>query len=169
MQTMAELLEELGMLGGSFFFFRTANKRNEKTYLITTLAYQLSLIVPHFDDYIAAKIDRDPAVFSRALAVQMKELITDPMSAAARHDSHSSAWCYTMLVDGLDECSPPESQCEIFTLSVQFCFISFPLHYRKSSRIYHSGHLLFSNNYKTSAITCFRQHIQSKMRTYTYF
>ncbi len=116
MQTMAELLQELGILGGSFFFFRSANKRNKKTHLITTLAYQLSLIVPHLDDYIAATIDRDPSVFSRTLAVQMKELIIDPMSAAACHDPHSSEWHYTMLVDGLDECSPSDSHREIITL-----------------------------------------------------
>ncbi len=116
MQTIAERLEELGILGGSFFFFSTGNKRNEKTHLITTLAYQLSLIVPHLDNYIAATIDRDPSVFSRTLAVQMKKLIIEPMSSASHHDPRSNEWCYTMLVDGLDECSPPDSHREIITL-----------------------------------------------------
>ncbi len=116
MQTIAERLEELGILGGSFFFFRTGNKRNEKTHLIATLAYQLSLIVPHLDNYIAVTIDHDPSVFSRTLAVQMKKLIIEPMSSASHHDPRSNEWCYTMLVDGLDECSPPDSHREIITL-----------------------------------------------------
>ncbi|KJA20467.1 hypothetical protein HYPSUDRAFT_167002 [Hypholoma sublateritium FD-334 SS-4] len=116
MQTLAGILEELGILGGSFFFFRGAAQRDEKTHLIATLAYQLSLSVPNFDHYIAATIDRDPSIFSRTLAVQMKALVTDPMFAAARDDPQSNQWCYVMLVDGLDECSPPESHKEIITL-----------------------------------------------------
>ncbi|KJA20451.1 hypothetical protein HYPSUDRAFT_142186, partial [Hypholoma sublateritium FD-334 SS-4] len=116
MQTLAGILEELGILGGSFFFFRGAAQRNEKTHLIATLAYQLSLSIPNFQHYIAETIDRDPSIFSRTLAVQMKALVTDPMFAAARDDPHSNQWCYVMLVDGLDECSPPESHKEIITL-----------------------------------------------------
>ena len=116
MQTLAELLEELGILGGSFFFFRTASKRNEKTHLIATLAYQLAQKVPDFIQYISAAMDNDPAIFTGTLDKQMKALIIDPMSAMSRNNTQSNEWFYVMLVDGLDECSPLGSHREIITL-----------------------------------------------------
>ncbi len=118
MQTMAELPRETWefSVDHSFSFART-NKRNEKTHLITTLAYQLSLNCYLILMTTLQQQSTRTHLFShRTLAVQMKELILNPMSAAANHDPHSSQWCYTMLVDGLDECSPPESHHEIITL-----------------------------------------------------
>ena len=116
MQSIAELLEEDGTLGGSFFFYRTGEKRNTKTHFVTTLAYQLALTVPYFGEYLAAAIYRDPSVFSRTLAVQMKALIMEPIMMAAAINRQSPDWTYVLLVDGLDECSPPESQREIIHL-----------------------------------------------------
>ncbi|KJA20442.1 hypothetical protein HYPSUDRAFT_1092317, partial [Hypholoma sublateritium FD-334 SS-4] len=123
MQTMAEILEELGILGGSFFFFRGAAQRNEKTHLIATLAYQLTQKVPSLVPYISTAMDNDPAIFTRTLETQMRTLVIDPMSAAARDDPRSNVWCYVMLVDGLDECSPPESHKEIITLLNNHSFV----------------------------------------------
>ena len=83
MQSIAELLEEDGTLGGSFFFYRTGEKRNMKTHFVTTLAYQLALTVPYFGEYLAAAIYCDSSIFSRTLAVQMKALIMEPIMMAA--------------------------------------------------------------------------------------
>lgn len=116
MQSIAELLEEDGTLGGSFFFFRTGEKRNTKTHFVTTLAYQLALTVPHFGEHLAAAINHDPSIFSRTLTVQMKALVMGPIMMAAASDQQSYNWTYVLLVDGLDECAPHESQREIIHL-----------------------------------------------------
>lgn len=116
MQTIAELFEEEGILGASFFFFRTASKRNISTHLITTLAYQLSRAIPALRDRIADVILDDPLVLSKNLESQMKALIFDPMTAAIADDPSSSGWTYVVLVDGLDECAPDTSHRQIINL-----------------------------------------------------
>jgi len=40
-QTIAELLEEAGLLAAAFFFSRSASGRNNETSLVATLVYQL--------------------------------------------------------------------------------------------------------------------------------
>ncbi len=54
MQTIAEICQETGTLGASFFFLRGADRRNIADHLVATLAYQLARRVPHFCDYLAA-------------------------------------------------------------------------------------------------------------------
>ncbi|KJA14772.1 hypothetical protein HYPSUDRAFT_194823 [Hypholoma sublateritium FD-334 SS-4] len=116
MQTIAELCNELRILGGSFFFFRRTVERDVADHLITTLAYQLAKKVPGFEDQLAAIIHNDPAVLSRNLTCQMKALILDPMAAVAAEDPSSVLQMYVILVDGLDECHSEESQCEIINV-----------------------------------------------------
>ncbi|KJA14778.1 hypothetical protein HYPSUDRAFT_208407 [Hypholoma sublateritium FD-334 SS-4] len=116
MQTIAEYCAHLGILGGSFFFFRSAEKRNITDHLIPTLAYQLSRRVPHFEDHLVTAILGDWAVFSRNMESQMKTLILGPMAAAAADNSHSSQSFYVMLVDGLDECQLEASHREVIDL-----------------------------------------------------
>ena len=116
MQTIAELLEELGILGGSFFFSLENDTQNNESYLIATLAHQLAMNVPGFAQHVSASIDCEPAIFSQTLTAQMKALIIDPMSASARDNPQSSGWIYVILIDALDECSPKTSYQEIITL-----------------------------------------------------
>ncbi|KJA18123.1 hypothetical protein HYPSUDRAFT_968106 [Hypholoma sublateritium FD-334 SS-4] len=116
MQTFAELCDKLGILGGSFFFFRGTFKRDITDHLFTTLAYQLAKRVPRFGDHLAIAIHDDPAVFSRNLVSQMKALILDPMAAIAAEDPSAVPGLYVILVDGLDECRLEASQREVINL-----------------------------------------------------
>ncbi|KJA14786.1 hypothetical protein HYPSUDRAFT_220324 [Hypholoma sublateritium FD-334 SS-4] len=125
MQTIAELFQKEGILGGSFFFFRTADKRNIKNYLIATLAYQLTVNLPIFSDYIIPVIHNDPSIFSRTLDAQMKALIIDPMHAAINAHPHVRDLRYIVLVDGLDECAPEDSHREIINLLSNSAFSPF--------------------------------------------
>lgn len=125
MQTIAELCQEEGILGASFFFFRTADKRNIKTHLIATLVYQLTLRVPILSDHITAAILCNPSIFSQTLEAQMKILIIDPMIAILSAYPHVSDWRYIVLVDGLDECSPENSHREIITILCKSAFSPF--------------------------------------------
>ena len=116
MQSIAELLARDRILGGSFFFFRTGEKRNTKKHLVTTLAYQLAQNVPQYGEHIAAAVHNNHSIFSLTLEAQMKDLIIDPITAAISSNPDLSTLRYLILVDGLDECSPVESQCEIVSL-----------------------------------------------------
>lgn len=117
MQTIAELCEESGILGGSFFFFRGAERRNVTDHFIPTLAYQLAERIPPFMDHLVATILDDPAVFSRDITSQMKALILNPMAAAATTpDWHFEQNVYVIPVDGLDECQPEASHDEVIRL-----------------------------------------------------
>lgn len=116
MQTIAELSEEAGILAGSFFFFRTGEKRNIKTHLITTLAYQLAVKDPSFYEHITLAIHHDPSIFSQNLDTQMKVLITDPLKSICAAHPHVNMLRFIVLVDGLDECGPEDSHREIITV-----------------------------------------------------
>ena len=116
MQTISERCEELDILGGSFFFLHTAERRNVGDFLIPTLAYQLAKTIPRFEDLLMDTILENPAVFSKHMASQMKALILDPMAAAVSGESHSTQRLRVILVDGLDECNEEASQREIIKL-----------------------------------------------------
>ncbi|KJA14781.1 hypothetical protein HYPSUDRAFT_48846 [Hypholoma sublateritium FD-334 SS-4] len=125
MQTIAELCEEAGILGGSFFFFRTAGRRNIKNHLVATLTYQLTMRIPILCDYITPVIHNDPSIFSQTLDAQMKALIIDPMIAVLTAHPDLGNWRYIVLVDGLDECAPEDSHCEILTILSKTAFSPF--------------------------------------------
>ncbi len=125
MQTIAEICEEAGILGASFFFFRTDNMRNVKGRLVATLAYQLALKQPKLGQYITSAINRDPSIFSQSLAVQMQVLIVTPMVTFLDTHPHVTNWRHIILVDGLDECSPENCHREIITVLSQNSFPPF--------------------------------------------
>ncbi len=116
MQTIAEICQETGTLGASFFFLRGADRRNIADHLVATLAYQLARRVPHFCDYLAETIHEDPSIFSRNLTLQMKGLILDPMVSASKHDPNSSEWIFVVIIDGLDECASEDTHREVVNL-----------------------------------------------------
>lgn len=125
MQTIAEICHALGILGGSFFFFRTGEKRNIKTHLIATLAYQLTVKYPGLYDDITLAILRNPTVFSQTLEAQVKALIIQPIIAFLDMNPRVSELPSVILVDGLDECAPEESHREIITALSGFAFSPF--------------------------------------------
>ncbi len=125
MQTIAELCQEAGILGGSFFFFRTGDKRNIKTYLIPTIAYQLAVKYPGFYNDITLAILRNPTVFSQNLEAQTKALIVQPMIAFLDLNLHVCGSPIIILVDGLDECCPEDSHREIITALSGLAFLPF--------------------------------------------
>ena len=116
MQTIAELCDELGILGASFFFLRGADRRNVADHLIPTLAYQLAKRIPSFEKQLAETILNDPAVFSGNLASQIKSLILNPMAIIAAQNPLPRQQLRVILVDGLDECQLEMSQREIVSL-----------------------------------------------------
>ena len=130
-QTIAELCE--GLLGASFFFSRTAEGRSDSSRLIATITWQLIQVIPEIREIILDLLERDPTLFTRTQAAQTKNLIVDPLNAVPKEILEDRP--RLIIIDGLDECFPPESQQEILKLiadSVHQLFI--PLYFLIASR-----------------------------------
>ncbi|KDR85967.1 hypothetical protein GALMADRAFT_235161 [Galerina marginata CBS 339.88] len=110
-QTIAELCSKLGLLAASFFFSRTVPGRNNDKLLVPTMAYQLTISIPGICNQIADAIVKDPLIFDRTLEIQFNSLIVEtlaklPLRDSFRADSHPKL----IVIDGLDECSEPNTQ-----------------------------------------------------------
>ncbi|KDR70099.1 hypothetical protein GALMADRAFT_145123 [Galerina marginata CBS 339.88] len=108
--SLAELLVQGGQLAASFFFFRTAERRNTEKFLVSTLAYQLAYSFPEIQAYIAAILKRNPLVLQQSVGSQFQKLVIEPMCLLSRQDAHK-----VVIIDGLDECQDRNAQRLIIT------------------------------------------------------
>ena len=112
-RTVAERCAAQGTLLASFFFSATDSTRSHPRALVSTIAYQMGVIHPSLQETILALVDDDPLIFTRSLRTQFSSLIMDPLSTIFRGaPSHSAR---LVIIDGLDECENPTSQCDILT------------------------------------------------------
>ena len=116
LQQIAEHHYNSGGLAASFFFSRTATKRNRETFLIATLAAQLSTSIPATKPLIEGAIERDPFIFDRVLSEQMVHLVVYPLVHASLHPDSAPPWPTLLVIDGLDECNGGEHQSEILRI-----------------------------------------------------
>jgi len=106
LQQIAENFQTSRGLLASFFFSRSAEKRNTDTYLIATLASQLAISIPASRPFIEAAIERDPLIFQRVVSEQMNHLVVYPLIHASRvHPGNDPPWPTLLVIDGLDECN----------------------------------------------------------------
>ena len=113
LQQIAENFHNSGELSASFFFPRTATKRNTETFLIATLASQLATSIPATKPLIERAIEQDPYIFDRVLSKQMLCLVVNPLVHASLHPESGPPWPTLLVIDGLDECNGGERQAEI--------------------------------------------------------
>ena len=75
-QTIAELLEEAGLLAAAFFFSRNSPGRDDKTTLVATLIYpciyQLVTSIPEIRAHVLEAVKEDPALFSRSIEYRFR-------------------------------------------------------------------------------------------------
>jgi hypothetical protein len=110
-ETIAEMCEDEMILLASFFFSRNDPSRCTAKPLIATIAYQITSNLPDVRDAILSAIERDPLIFSKSIAVQVKSLIVVPLQRLAEtgfFDEPTSP--RLIIIDGLDECSDPKVQ-----------------------------------------------------------
>ncbi|KAF5328639.1 hypothetical protein D9619_011619 [Psilocybe cf. subviscida] len=113
-QTIAEKFDNDGTLAASFFFSRSAPGRpSSKDQFVATIAYQLCLALPNFHSHISRVLLDNPAIFNKSLSKQAGELIIKPLKAFAASHTDTVFTPRVILIDGLDECAPSESQKEI--------------------------------------------------------
>jgi len=132
-QTIAELLEELGLLAAAFFFSRNAAGRDDKTRLVATLVYQLIKSIPEIRAHVLGALEQDPALFSCSIDAQIQSLIVKPLNAVANKTLLSRP--RLIILDGLDECSTTSAQTQILNaLSRATKHLHIPLFFLIASR-----------------------------------
>ncbi|KAJ3554299.1 hypothetical protein NP233_g12448 [Leucocoprinus birnbaumii] len=110
-QTIAEILDRRGLLGGVFFFSRL-NNRSDPNVVIPTLVYQLARRLPEYLKIITKKIIRDPLILDNNRSTQFRELIIDPFLSLSSQTSTVAQKPLLVIIDGLDECSNRGAQRE---------------------------------------------------------
>ena len=139
-QTIAELLEELGLLAAAFFFSRNAAQRNDKTRLVPTLVYQLIKSIPEIHAHVLGALQQDPALFSCSIEAQIQSLIVKPLNAVANKTLAPILLSRPRLIilDGLDECSTTSAQTQILNaLSTAAKHLHIPLFFLIASQPEH--------------------------------
>ncbi|KAJ7911258.1 hypothetical protein B0H13DRAFT_2482606 [Mycena leptocephala] len=110
MQTLCQRLQDVGRLGGSFFFKRGHTTCGNANKLFTTLAYQLVLYRSELKDPILQRVERDKSILARGMDVQLRTLILEPCKLL------QNAPPSILLIDGLDECEGHMIQREVLHL-----------------------------------------------------
>ncbi|TFK33058.1 hypothetical protein BDQ12DRAFT_700925 [Crucibulum laeve] len=88
----------------SFFFSRTAPKRNSELHLFSTIAYQLAMNIPCLKVLITQAVEADSTIFTRDLL---------PLLAAIETKLLSEDSPQLIIIDALDECDNPQKQLAI--------------------------------------------------------
>ena len=142
-QSIAELCEAL--LAASFFFSRTAHGRNDHSMLVATIVWQLIKSIPEIREIVLSALEYDPTLLSQTPATQMKALIVDPMNQVPMDLLAERS--RLVIIDGLDECFPPESQDDILDiLSTSLRDLKTPLYFLIASRPHTNIRYAFSSD-----------------------
>jgi len=148
-QTIAELLEEAGLLAAAFFFSRNAAGRNDKTPLVATLVYQLVKSIPEIRAHVLEAVEQDPALFSCSIQAQIQALIINPLNTAANDETLAPTLLSRptlIILDGLDECRTTSGQTQILNaLSTAVKRLHIPLCFLIASRPEHDIRQVFND------------------------
>ena len=115
-QTCAEQLKNTGRLGAAFFF--TANQHNNPWHLFTTIAYELTTMLPDYRVAVDERISKDKNVVDKRLPSQFESLIVDPLQELKRQGKRIQP--KAIFMDGLDECTDENAQAEIIEMYLIF-------------------------------------------------
>ena len=116
-QTIAEMCEQERILLASFVFSRNDPSRSTANPLIATIAYQITLNLPDVRNAVLEAIERDPLIFSKSIAVQVKSLIVTPLQPLTESGFFNDPTSRRLvIIDGLDECSDPKVQRNILEI-----------------------------------------------------
>ena len=102
-QSMAQKLDEQGLLGASFFFSRGGGDLGRADRLFSTIAYQLARKSNSLKQQICRVLAEQSDVAHQTLQKQWKSLILQPIR---KLDQHSKI--YVLVIDALDECDKQE-------------------------------------------------------------
>ncbi|KAJ7167852.1 hypothetical protein C8R46DRAFT_257826 [Mycena filopes] len=111
-QSFAQSMESSHRPWASFFFKRGNPWRGRANRSISTICYQLAILLPAFKQVVSHRVEADPSILDRSPSMQMQTLIVDPCRATM----HTRPIVTTLIIDGLDECEDLRVQQEILHL-----------------------------------------------------
>jgi WD40 repeat protein len=106
-RTIAQKLDDDGLLGASFFFKRGRADRSHAKLLFPTIARQLADLFPDIAHAIAASLDQDSLLCDRYLITQFERLLLQPLQSVDTSSIPSAV--VVLVIDALDECDNSES------------------------------------------------------------
>lgn len=101
-RTIAHHFHEKGRLGASFFFSRSEKGLSNASALCTTLAIQLSEVLPSLKPYICAYIREHSNIGEQSWLEQWTHLVLHPLMMLEK--SMLSSLVLVIVLDALDEC-----------------------------------------------------------------
>jgi hypothetical protein len=101
-RTIAQKLDEEGLLGASFFFKRGRSDRSHAASLFPTIARQLADLIPEAGHTIAGVLDRDSLLCDKHLKAQFDKLLLQPLQGLSSAEISSAG--VVLVIDALDEC-----------------------------------------------------------------
>lgn len=143
LQSLAEQLSEASRLGATLFFSRP-NKRDNPIFVIPTIAYQLAVRIPSYNEYLRQIMINNPKLLEKDMERQFKALIIEPF-VNLRLTTEGAKWA--ILLDGLDECHGDDAQMLIVRLISRFTrqYPTIPLIWVIASRPEAHLHLAFNS------------------------
>jgi hypothetical protein len=133
-QSLSEKYKDKGQLAASFFFCRSDPYRNNGENLIPTLVSNLVDTFSEFGPFVADRIRKNRALFTKNYRIQIRELLVEPLRAL---NSNGALVAHPQLIviDGLDECTNPDIQCELLrVVAGAIPQIPYPLRFLVTSR-----------------------------------
>ena len=76
-QTCAEKLKDTGHLGATFFF--TFKRYDNPLRLFTSIAFQLTTVLPDYHDAVNERISKDRSLVGKKISAQFRSLIVEPL------------------------------------------------------------------------------------------
>lgn len=116
-QSIAEICASKGILAATYFFLRGAGARSDLRYLITTLAYQLTLFVPTTKPAIESALREDVKIESQLMEDQLEKLIIRPLTALVE----SGGAPFVIILDALDECDDGNAMHTFLGILIKAC------------------------------------------------
>ncbi|KII92869.1 hypothetical protein PLICRDRAFT_75534, partial [Plicaturopsis crispa FD-325 SS-3] len=98
-QSVAQMLQDKGILGASFFCSRAHDERKDVNLIFPTLAYSLAKVHPAFAVGIVEAIEKDSDVGHYSISQQYSRLISSPSIS-----EELEGQTFIIVIDALDEC-----------------------------------------------------------------
>jgi hypothetical protein len=123
--TFAHNMMDEGLLGATFFIDRQVAERTDPLRIVQSLAYDLAEGDYNRLSALWSALRAKPTITSMPLRAQVEALIRRPSEATCTET-------LVIVIDGLDECTPPDGVSLLSTLVD--CFAGFPIKLLISSR-----------------------------------
>ncbi|KAF5347346.1 hypothetical protein D9756_009878 [Leucocoprinus leucothites] len=110
-QSCAEGLEPINKLAAALFF---SHSNADSQRVFASVAYQVAAICPSFWEIVDKRMINDPALVTKSLPTQFKDLLVHPLDKVDTAGNGLDG--RVVIIDGLDECRGTAAQREIIEI-----------------------------------------------------